>query len=258
MWAGRGTGHLRLAKTSIAEYKSASRILGYQAAPRNSPIAGTAAHDPGRADPVPPTPLVTRHPPPSATRPVFRRLGRRGHQESRQAEFPRPESRGWSFVTRSTRPQDLRAGSLHGRSGRRRGPELSKLFPELFFTGALERLIISASAFARDIESETRALGVQRSISPPGPVTATSTSTRSPPRNCWSASTVRPYRHVASSDRPSSNGSWPAFRSWISTIEAPRAGPTKRTPSPRIAGLGAINDDLIAPAVDAEDWEALH
>ena len=41
-------------------------------------------------------------------------------------------------------------------------------------------------------------------------------------------------------------------------IEAPQAGPTKRKPSPRIAGLGAIQDDLIAPAVDADDWEALH
>jgi len=40
-------------------------------------------------------------------------------------------------------------------------------------------------------------------------------------------------------------------------IDQPQVGPTKRKPSPRIAGLGAIHDDLIAPAVDLDDWEAL-
>lgn len=40
-------------------------------------------------------------------------------------------------------------------------------------------------------------------------------------------------------------------------VETPQTGPTKRIPSPRIAGLGTIHGDLIAPVVDAEDWEAL-
>ena len=31
----------------------------------------------------------------------------------------------------------------------------------------------------------------------------------------------------------------------------------KRRPSPRIAGLGSMQGDLIVPAADPEDWEAL-
>ncbi len=37
-------------------------------------------------------------------------------------------------------------------------------------------------------------------------------------------------------------------------IAAPQSVPAKRKPSTRIAGSGAIHDDLIAPAVAADDW----
>jgi len=40
-------------------------------------------------------------------------------------------------------------------------------------------------------------------------------------------------------------------------IEQGESRSAKRKPSPRIAGLGAIHGDLIAPVVDADDWEAL-
>jgi hypothetical protein len=53
--------------------------------------------------------------------PCFAGWDRRGHQESREAELPRSESRGWSFVTKSTRSQDPRAdrctGDLVGEGG---------------------------------------------------------------------------------------------------------------------------------------------
>ncbi len=35
------------------------------------------------------------------------------------------------------------------------------------------------------------------------------------------------------------------------------ARPKRRSPSTRIAGLGAIHGDLMAPVTDAEDWGAL-
>lgn len=40
-------------------------------------------------------------------------------------------------------------------------------------------------------------------------------------------------------------------------VEPPQIGPAKRKLSALIAGSGAIHDDLIAPSVDADDWEAL-
>lgn len=40
-------------------------------------------------------------------------------------------------------------------------------------------------------------------------------------------------------------------------IEQGQPTTVRRRPSPRIAGLGAIHGDLIAPVVDADDWEAL-
>jgi hypothetical protein len=40
-------------------------------------------------------------------------------------------------------------------------------------------------------------------------------------------------------------------------VEQGQPAPAKRRPSPRIAGLGAIHGDLIAPVVDVDDWDAL-
>ncbi len=40
-------------------------------------------------------------------------------------------------------------------------------------------------------------------------------------------------------------------------IDAPPGAPARRKPSPRIAGLGAAHDDLIAPAAEPDDWEAI-
>lgn len=40
-------------------------------------------------------------------------------------------------------------------------------------------------------------------------------------------------------------------------VDQKQPQPTKRRPSPRIPGLGTIHGDLIAPVVDAEDWDAL-